>query len=1295
MVQRYEAGKFFKENFSDPKDDTDSNKGATPWDPRPPKPTSSNNSAANASGASTGTGGGGASPSAYYNEGARQQQEREAAAEEEFDIWQDNIHDSGGTGQGGSPSSRDSGEGGQNSPGQYETVRTTREERSAAAAPCDDDNQQQEQRNADTALTALPIGVYASESPSEEFVFDQYPAMQPVGIDSPDRPPAQQGWYSSGFAKHNRMLPSQYYYDSLIATPYILRNPDDQKDVNINLGSAAFSNVNLTDNLRYVLGCIWEASSLRTGTPKTALMIASDWKILDPAAQDFFDSLARRGLFFFLYPSAETGISSENLSAFSVVGSDTSINTPNDRSRRPSYVSKLKIMTNMSLLKKMKIANPSVFEADFNVFEYLNDLTKFTPTYGSTGGQEEQTSRIIYEHTFRAPTGYPRSELELARYDVNTINKDIVSITSHNRTREQFYTNTHENERNKESIYRAFKHSYGVEDSFAGENPTTFETDGIDNDEAAKEYLLPTREDVIQKFPSSQVKMIKNINTFIVDQSHDPTEFTQVAGQTVDVPFDFWLNKNLTNYNLISFKMNHRSDLALLMQKCSLDTLLLELVDITYPFKETYFAQILDTVINRNSELTVQEQLDKSSINLRPNEIKDPINLMKSMVQLDNTDEQGVADVRNTRFDISAMDGYSYPLAYDGISDNEGKNINLANKYAQMLNKALVDNIMKGELPNWSNILIENSFEQNFSDLYGNLGISQIHRRASQIVGGTKCHSEVLAYRVIKLDAETEEMIQEYYFFNTQSVEHFQFIDSQVLPGKRYIYRIFTINFVVGSEYNYLGSQAEFRHSDMPGDLNIDGSFETRSVPFDNTIGQRISPSFVDGEFLDPVRTDGQEPSTLDYNTTMEIDIPLRVFPSFRIIEAPYYEQVVTTMDTDRPPLSPDVQVANSYRTSKQNQSAVMIYPFSRFGFEKAAPIIMSERDRPQLSAMLNAQQRNGNIQGTVEEIQYRSDTAPERYEMFYTFDPPENYSSFSRTGSRLTTTEDRKFFDLDLPFNVKVYVTFRSVDLAGFSNPGPIFELTRHNYGDGTYTTFEPYEMAKKKPYIYCNRFVSVEPATQQRVFNIENESGQISFESVPADLQSITLGKSINEEDLLWGRRFKFRFTSANSYNSFDINCEFGYDKMQLGEDADPIQSPSTSFGNLADKNRRAQRIKNSAVSSDRLNKPLSDAGSVLVVDPSSNNLPAPDVLEDQTAYGDPIQKPDDIFIDPAYEPPRSATGPITTEPLAPISSGGGGAPTTTSTGGGGGNTADLRREYEERQRRDRPEREPESQY
>ena len=1297
----------------------------------------------------------GLSYSAWVRLGMEQQRQAEAdayeAAEREFDMWQDNMSNERTTGfdVGGSPSVlAPELQGGQN--------RITREEALASQVDCDDDKQEEIQESMDKALTALPISIFASTEQSEEFLFDQYPDMEPtrsrIGL-SPGLEPLSQGWYQHvvningeqivrNYPKHSRMIPQQYYYDSLVKTPYIMRDHLDQKDPRVNLGSDATTNPNLVDNLRYVLGCTWEANSLQTGTPKTALMISSDFEKFDPSAIDFLDAMARRGIFFCLKPSANMQIN-PNFNHFAGVDASPlkQLNSSNPQS---GYQTDFGLLTTMSILKKMEIANPSIDWDNFNVFTYLKDLAQQRELVINTSANNSKKTMV--DHSFRAPTGFPVSELDLSvfnpsRYQHKFINSNLVKITSHNRARtEQFYTNTYPHERYKKSIYRAFNYTFPSDDKFRGSNfgtPTATpsdpnqeasQTDIIDNIESFEELGIsrPLRDDIIQKFPASQVERIEEINNSILTGNPElQTTFSEyVAGQDVTVPFEYWINSNLTNYNLIQFKMGHPSSFATLLQYHGLDTLFMEMLDLTKPANRSYYAQILDTVINKNRDLRTQEDLDRASINLTPNEVRDPLRLMKAMTEAarGNTSEGDW----HGEFAYEDIDAYSYPLAYDGITRNprSGPQADIFNFIHDQIHSGRRADESRDDRINLDSLAPDldpdRTFENHFRSIYMNYNASaesQMHRRGSQIIGGAPCYSEVVAYRLVKIDASTRETVQEFYFFNSFAVDDFKFVDSQVLPGKRYIYKIFTINFVIGSEYRYDFDLSRVASKNVQVNFDFSDNFDNNNS-FNQDSGKLMSPkSATEAEYPDPVFANvddlgGASNMKLNLNDTLQIITPLIVTPSYRIIEAPYYEQIVVATTNDLPPIYPDVQVVDSYRSSKQNLSAVMIYPFARFGTETAEPISLDGSDSVMLATMREVQQVISQSEDLPTSINYRSDSEPERYEMFYTFFEPIGYSSFSATGNKVSTTREKKFFDLNLPFNTKIYVTFRSIDLAGFSNPSPIFELTRHNYGDGTYTTFEPYEPRKRRPHITCSRLISIEAATQQKIFNIEDDSGEVDFTSAPEDLQSITLGKPIDNEELLWGRKFKFRFTSANSYNSFDVNCDFTFNKKQTGEAQSPrTNAPNAQSNHPQDTGRRDRRGGNASISQRGRNNPgttvmdatiptpMPNDTSFGIFDEPATNLTVPDpepelTMDDRLPFND--------FFDPYADAPTEVNeqGVMVSETYIPdyigpepSSTGGSGATTLSSTGGGGGAT--ISQSEEERRRRERRRAYAESQY
>ena len=1144
------------------------------------------------------------------------------------------------------------------------------------------------------ASTAVPLVLFQRTAPSDEFLFDQFtqiPAKLTI-IEDPE-------WFTDHL-KHNKMIPAQYYFDSLIKMPYDVRTPTEQRIIVTNLGIN--SGPEFYDDLRYAIGCTWEHSTLRTGNPTTALGIANEFEKYDPESKDFFDALARRGIYFYLETEEGSPISKNR----EIFGSNKHIKAKTGLVAEESgYTSKVVLLTNMTMLQQMRRSNsPPSMDAGHidNIFTHIDSLT-------SRPGIEFD----LYEHTFRGATGFNPLEQTADRYSAQSIGLDLVQITTHSRTPlenpDQFYPKSYKIENQVPSIYRKYTQEFGKFDRvpiFDEEGNTILFSiktyNGVDTENQliisdVEPGLRLTRDDKIQKFPCSEVVKINQIAKEFFGLAATNDAFNLFENQEDPLPYDFWLNANLSEFNLIQIKMGRPSPLAGLLADTGLDTLFLELLDMTYPNNETFFVQILDTIINSGIDQNAADnsKSDLAAINLRPNEVRSPIFAMKEMLAERQFDDIG------QQFDSLLIDNYSYPLGYDGVTTNvieNNENGFQRSLFSNFFNKIPnQDNMIEAKEFNFNNNI---SFEENYTEMYLNPQTEQ-HRVASQILSGQRAYSEILAYRLVKIDSSTSQVVQEFYFMNTNSQEFLNFIDSQVLPNKTYTYKIFTINYVSGSRYKYDLSNAMFL---------VDG-VEMRDKPFNSTTGFEISPGTFDpaGPFF--VSSEGRSLEA-GKESTISIKFDMNIVPSIRIIESPYYEQQIVTISSDRPPLSPAVQVANSFRAS-DNESAVMIIPTTRVGHVVESPRPMMKADESELFNMLANQSRINDIPNGIRgfgleledlEVEYRTDSEAEQYQMFFMFSAPSGYSSFASEGFVTTTPQHQKFFDVDLPFNTKIYTCFRAIDKAGFSNPTPIYVLTRHNYGDGTYTTFETYEPEYNAPFICCSRAFSIEPSFEQSVIEMKTEDGESKLGKrlgttskpappgsllgnlTPADpekkaalkltnqneaapdvfdtaphLESVSLGRERDDMDLVWNRKFKFRFTSVDSYNSFDINCSFSFDKLIIQKEDLPDFGPSVKESkNPIDRDRKNRRSKNNNKSNMKVGKDPRHRDDIVIPDKEqtiSNEKPATggsgeDKVEKLVVLGDTSDKDngDDktktVGSDgkPATSPkPASSNGPV----------------------------------------------------
>ncbi len=75
------------------------------------------------------------------------------------------------------------------------------------------------------------------------------------------------------------------------------------------------------------------------------------------------------------------------------------------------------------------------------------------------------------------------------------------------------------------------------------------------------------------------------------------------------------------------------------------------------------------------------------------------------------------------------------------------------------------------------------------------------------ILKGEKAYSEVIGYKICKhrvVDGVVEEVpVQYFYFMDNDDIRTINFVDTQITSEQTYVYRIYTLNFVVSSLYQY------------------------------------------------------------------------------------------------------------------------------------------------------------------------------------------------------------------------------------------------------------------------------------------------------------------------------------------------------------------------------------------------------------------------------------------------------------------------------------------------------------
>tara|TARA_B100001564_G_scaffold360012_2_gene384726 strand:+ start:1737 stop:4457 length:2721 start_codon:yes stop_codon:yes gene_type:complete len=403
-------------------------------------------------------------------------------------------------------------------------------------------------------------------------------------------------------------------------------------------------------------------------------------------------------------------------------------------------------------------------------------------------------------------------------------------------------------------------------------------------------------------------------------------------------------------------------------------------------------------------------------------------------------------------------------------------------------------------------------------------------RSIGDIFNGVKSHSEVVGYRISKHEVVeqaspsgekttfiNEEPIQNFYISDSNETLDIQFVDVQVNPGKTYAYRIHTINLVIGALYQY----------DNAGPENYETIFKQRE---DLYVWQ----------------------------------IRATVEPDIKLIEAPFYEEIVTI--SEKPPIAPQV----SFVPIQGVDNKMEILLQSNFDSEIETPIAIFSDDDQRIARMIASQPARDDGK-----LQYSTDSVPEIFQVLRMDTPPESYQQFA-SAAKVTnlslTGRTYLFRDEEFQPNKDYYYCFRTIDKIGVSNPSFVFKVRLNSYPNGIYLTAREYEMVPLESTgfpLSFQRALKIEPSFAQRALKFPDaniESREFAL-SVPA-LNIDNIG-NVPDEDTIWNRKFKVRITSKNSCKKIDVNLDFSKKVIKIipmeEQEVQEIPCPDTNFGNL----------------------------------------------------------------------------------------------------------------------------------
>tara|TARA_Y100001973_G_scaffold105079_1_gene176924 strand:+ start:2464 stop:5289 length:2826 start_codon:yes stop_codon:yes gene_type:complete len=386
------------------------------------------------------------------------------------------------------------------------------------------------------------------------------------------------------------------------------------------------------------------------------------------------------------------------------------------------------------------------------------------------------------------------------------------------------------------------------------------------------------------------------------------------------------------------------------------------------------------------------------------------------------------------------------------------------------------------------------------------ISASELDRTFAEILHGKKAHSEVIGYHVEKADAETGEVIQDFYFSDSNEVLEIDFIDNQILKGKKYRYRVYAINIVLATKYTY---------------TNV-------SKPALADIAQRwASADLVVGSEL-----------------------------KYHIIESPYFEKKVSVFD--QPPMFPQV----SFLPYQGVEDKIAFLLQDNGGKVTELPIPVLEEDEEKFIEMSEAQDKNYG-----DKLLYGSDDLPTGFEALcitqehliqhFERDEPDFYSDFKDAEVKSFPAHGKTgFFKMDIEPNKYYYIIFRTKEEQMVSNPTEVYRFMMVSYENGIYFDVQTIEMetVKYMDPITFERVISIEPNMSQYLLSIgPDPESQPSAEEVSAfmrsapDLTEEQIGHDTNVDnpeavpEILWGKKMKIKIKSASTCKTVDLNVVF----------------------------------------------------------------------------------------------------------------------------------------------------------
>ena len=265
----------------------------------------------------------------------------------------------------------------------------------------------------------------------------------------------------------------------------------------------------------------------------------------------------------------------------------------------------------------------------------------------------------------------------------------------------------------------------------------------------------------------------------------------------------------------------------------------------------------------------------------------------------------------------------------------------------------------------------------------------------------------------------------------------------------------------------------------------------------------------------------------------------IEIEPSIQVLELDYFQDTCRIIQPPQP--VPDVEFSNNQLS--RNEIKMNIKLNANSYTKEFIPLESSELSQNDLVDDYNKLKRKNYFQYETEHALFEVFKVPH---IPKTYDEIDN---FKISEIRHKEPSIGALFRDSIAINQTFYYVFRSINYHDLlSNPTPIYEVKLTEDADETFLHTKVVGLFKEnmfQPSLNLSNRIQLIPSSLHTIIPQEIEEG---FTSVKGNIDKVELGFA---EKPIWGRRFKFRFTSTDTGKKIDINVNVELTKDKTLED------------------------------------------------------------------------------------------------------------------------------------------------